>query len=66
MSLWKRPSFQTLLKALDISSASVWVALDLLKALVFVFLLRFTLCKTEQPLEGMELQEKENQKDRKS
>ena len=28
-----------------------------------IFLLGFTLCKTEQPLQGMELQEKEAQKD---
>ena len=28
--------------------------------------MEFTLCKAEQPLQGMELQEKEAQKDRKS
>ena len=30
----------------------------------FFFNLRFTLCKAEQPLRGMELQEKEAQKDK--
>ena len=29
----------------------------------FIFLLGFTPCKAEQPLQGMELQEKETQKD---
>ena len=29
----------------------------------FFFLLGFTQCKAEQPLQGMELQEKETQKD---
>ena len=33
-----------------------WIDLDFLK-------LDFTLCKAEQPLQGMELQEKETQKD---
>ena len=33
LSLWRRPVSQTLSKALDISSATVWVAPDLLKAL---------------------------------
>ena len=30
---------------------------------IFYFQLRFTPCKAEQPLQGMELQEKEAQKD---
>ena len=33
LSLWKRPACQTLSKALDISSATAWIAPDLLKAL---------------------------------
>ena len=33
------------------------------KILVFFFLLAFTPCKAEHPVEGMELQEKETQKD---
>ena len=33
MSLWKRPACKTLLKALGISSTTVWIAADILKAL---------------------------------
>ena len=36
MSLWRRPKCQTLSKALDISSATAWVALDLLRALAIL------------------------------
>ena len=36
LSLWRRPRCQTLSKALDILSATVWVALDLLKALAIL------------------------------
>ena len=34
--LWRRPAYQTLLKALYISSAVAWVAPDLLNALVIL------------------------------
>ena len=36
LGLWSRPSCQTLLKALDISSATAWVAPDLLRALAIL------------------------------
>ena len=36
MSLWRRPTCQTLSKALDISSASAKVAPDLLKVLAIL------------------------------
>ena len=36
LSLWKRPACQTLSKALDISSATAWVAPDLIKALAIL------------------------------
>ena len=35
---------------------------DMLKKKIFLFKLRFTPCKAEEPLRGMELQEKEAQK----
>ena len=38
-------------------------SLNFSKSLQFFFKLGFTPCKTEQPLQGMELQEKETQKD---
>ena len=34
--MWRRPACQTLLKALDISSTTAWVAPDLLKALAIL------------------------------
>ena len=37
---------------------------DIFSAIIF-FKLGFTLCETEQPLQGMELQEKEGKKDEK-
>ena len=36
LTLWRRPGWQTLSKALDILSATVWVAQDLLKALAIL------------------------------
>ena len=36
VSLWRRPTCQTLLKALDISSATAWVTTDMLKALAIL------------------------------
>ena len=41
---------------------SSWYA-PLLKVMFFIFKLELTPCKAEQPLWGMELQEKEVQKD---
>ena len=36
LSLWRRPACQTLSKALDISSATAWIAPELLKALAIL------------------------------
>ena len=36
LSLWRRPTSQTLSKALGISSATAWVATELLKALAIL------------------------------
>ena len=36
LSLWRRPACKTLLKALNISSATAWVIPDLLKALAIL------------------------------
>ena len=36
LSLWRRPACQTLSRALEISSATAWVAPDLLKALAIL------------------------------
>ena len=39
------------------------LGLNILLIIVIFFLLRFTPCKAKQPLQGIELQEKETQKD---
>ena len=46
--MWRRPACQTLLKALDISSAATWVALDLLKVLAILSDLSVRISALEQ------------------